>query len=159
MIRWIKTFLVALVALFFTLVVFGNLTDFKGNLLFVEHVLKMDSTYLSPNIMWRAIDNYPTHVLAYVFIILVELVAAVILWIGSYRLFKSCHDSDVFKNNKYYANLGLVVGIALYFGGFIVIGGEWFAMWQSSAWNGVDAAARFSMLLLFVLLFLNQQEN
>ena len=33
--------------------------------------------------------------------------------------------------------------VLLLFGlGFIGIGGEWFAMWQSSDWNGLDAASR-----------------
>jgi Predicted small integral membrane protein (DUF2165) len=30
--------------------------------------------------------------------------------------------------------------LLLFAGGFIAIGGEWFVMWQSSDWNGLDPA-------------------
>ena len=33
--------------------------------------------------------------------------------------------------------------VLLLFGaGFLAIGGEWFAMWQSKDWNGLEAATR-----------------
>jgi predicted small integral membrane protein len=44
--------------------------------------------------------------------------------------------------------------VLLLFGaGFVAIGGEWFAMWQSKSWNGLDAATRvilFSGVVLVV---------
>ena len=43
----------------------------------------------------------------------------------------------------------------LYYIGFIAIGGEWFAMWQSSTWNGQQSAFRFltcAMLVMIVVL-------
>ncbi len=46
--------------------------------------------------------------------------------------------------------------VLLLFGlGFFAIGGEWFAMWQSSDWNGLDAAARNVMLAAFALVVVN----
>jgi predicted small integral membrane protein len=32
----------------------------------------------------------------------------------------------------------------------MAVGGEWFAMWQSSQWNGQDAAFRITMIMLAV---------
>ena len=41
----------------------------------------------------------------------------------------------------------------------MVVGGEWFAMWQSKTWNGQEAAFRFYMTLLAVLIFVNQTDG
>jgi predicted small integral membrane protein len=45
------------------------------------------------------------------------------------------------------------MGFLVWFLGFMVIGGEWFAMWQSDTWNGQDAAFKFYMTILAVLIF------
>ena len=37
----------------------------------------------------------------------------------------------------------------------MIVGGEWFAMWQSSVWNGQDAAFRFYMTILGVLIYVS----
>ena len=44
MTRSAKLLLVAGIALYYTLVVFNNLTDFNSNYEFIQHVLSMDST-------------------------------------------------------------------------------------------------------------------
>jgi predicted small integral membrane protein len=41
----------------------------------------------------------------------------------------------------------------------VVVGGEWFAMWQSRAWNGQEAAFRFYITALAVLVFVSQPDN
>jgi predicted small integral membrane protein len=46
------------------------------------------------------------------------------------------------------------LGFLLYGLGFLVIGGEWFAMWQSEQWNGQDAAFRFLVTISAVLIIL-----
>lgn len=35
----------------------------------------------------------------------------------------------------------------------MVVGGEWFLMWQSHQWNGQEAAFKFYMAILGVLIF------
>jgi predicted small integral membrane protein len=37
---------------------------------------------------------------------------------------------------------------------FLVVGGEWFLMWQSKNWNGQDAAFRMFAIIGIALLFL-----
>ena len=37
--------------------------------------------------------------------------------------------------------------------GFLVVAGEYFAMWQSQTWNGQEAAFRIIMVMLGVLIF------
>jgi predicted small integral membrane protein len=54
---------------------------------------------------------------------------------------------------------GLVLGFALWFFGFMVVGGEWFQMWQSQSWNGQEAAFRFIGCIGLVLIFLVQKDD
>ena len=55
--------------------------------------------------------------------------------------------------------IGVGLGFLLWFTGFMVVGGEWFAMWQSKAWNGQQATFWFYMTLLAVLIFVNQPDG
>jgi predicted small integral membrane protein len=41
----------------------------------------------------------------------------------------------------------------------MVVGGEWFAMWQSPTWNGQQAAFRFYTTLLLALIFVAQNDS
>ena len=41
----------------------------------------------------------------------------------------------------------------------MVIGGEWFQMWQSPRWNGQEAAFRFYLTILAVLIFVMQKDE
>jgi predicted small integral membrane protein len=50
---------------------------------------------------------------------------------------------------------GLLMVMLLFGAGFIGIGGEWFSMWQSEDWNGLDAATRV-FLFSGVVLIVNQ---
>ena len=51
------------------------------------------------------------------------------------------------------------LGFIVWFFGFVVIGGEWFQMWQSSQWNGQQAAFRFYLTILAVLIFVMQKDE
>src|SRR5437764_12980154 len=81
-----KTALVAAVAFFFTLVAFGNITDFGSNWQFVRHVLSMDTTFPDSSLRWRAITDPTAQAAGYWLIIAAEAIAAVLLWAGTFRL-------------------------------------------------------------------------
>ena len=51
------------------------------------------------------------------------------------------------------------MGFLVWFFGFMVVGGEWFAMWQSQTWNGQDAAFKFYVAIIGVLIYLNQPDG
>ena len=59
--RIAKLLLLAGLALFYTLVVFDNLTDPNSNFQFVRHVLTMDTTFPGNNGMWRAMPSPAWH--------------------------------------------------------------------------------------------------
>jgi predicted small integral membrane protein len=55
--------------------------------------------------------------------------------------------AEVFNRSKVWAVAGLIVGFALWFFGFTIIAGEYFAMWQSK-----ECAARGAFILQLCLL-------
>jgi predicted small integral membrane protein len=152
--RAAKAALVAAIALFATLVAFGNLTDYNTNFVFVEHVLSMDTIYPFSTIKYRAITSPALHHAAYAIIIAAEAATAVLCWIGAVLLVRHLRaDARTFNRAKTYAALGLTLGFLLWQVGFMSIGGEWFGMWQSQQWNGVPSAFRFLMTIIAVLIF------
>lgn len=64
-----------------------------------------------------------------------------------------------FNTAKSLVMVGCGIGFLLWFTGFMVVGGEWFAMWQSKTWNGQTAAFHFYMTLLGVMIFVNQPDG
>ncbi|MBD0844297.1 MULTISPECIES: DUF2165 domain-containing protein [unclassified Streptomyces] len=140
--------LTASVALYMALVAFGNITDFGTNQQFVRHVLAMDTTFKDDDLMWRAVTSKGLQDAAYVAIIVWETLAALVLIYGSWLWAR--HDTARARRVSTY---GLLMVMLLFGAGFIAIGGEWFAMWQSGDWNGLDAATRvfvFSGIVLLV---------
>jgi len=157
--RLAKIFLVILVAFFALLVALNNITDYNSNFQFVKHVLTMDTTFEGNQLMWRAIDVPWIHHFAYISIIGAEALVGFLCLAGAYLLWKSAKaDKATFEKSKWLATYGLVLGIGLWFGGFMSVGAEWFLMWQSPVWNGQSAAFRFIVIIFATLIFLNQQE-
>ncbi|MCZ0983269.1 DUF2165 domain-containing protein [Streptomyces diastatochromogenes] len=145
------TALTATVALYMTLVAFGNITDFGTNQQFVQHVLSMDTTFKDPDLMWRAVESPAFQNTAYVAIILWETLAAAVLLTATWLWIRGLRR-DAYDRARAATTVGLVMVLLLFGMGFLAIGGEWFAMWQSPDWNGLDAAARNVALAAFTLL-------
>ncbi len=139
--------LTGILALYITLVALGNITDFGTNQDFVRHVLAMDTTFKDDDLMGRAITSRGLQDTAYVAIIVWETAAALVLLLATWRWIRRDHDGA--RRLTTYGTLLLMV---LFGAGFIAIGGEWFAMWQSSDWNGLDAATRVFLLSGVVLI-------
>lgn len=147
--------MVASIALFFSIVTFNNVLDFESNWLFVKHVLSMDTTYHSRALMWRAITNPFHQKYAYYFLIGWECLTAIICWVGCIVLMLKIKKNEAtFNESKKIAFIGLFLGFLLYMVGFIIVGGEWFSMWQSTTWNGQMTAGLFINLIMFVMIFL-----
>jgi predicted small integral membrane protein len=147
-----KTVVVAAIAFLFSLVAFGNITDYGTNLPFVQHVLMMDTLVPSAAIRYRAVEAPALQQAAYLLIIAVEVVSAALCWFGVIRLFRSLRASGAaFNRAKSMAVAGLTLGYLLWQVGLIAIGGEWFGMWMSHEWNGVESAFRFLVMTLGAL--------
>jgi predicted small integral membrane protein len=157
--RLVAIVLVALATLYATLVALNNITDYDSNFQFVQHVLRMDTTFAGNRLMWRAIESPVWHHVCYIGIITTESLVAMLGWISLFGMWRARLDASLFNQKKRLASLALTLGIILWFGGFIVIGGEWFLMWQSETWNGTESAFRIAAIFTLFLSFLNFGEQ
>ena len=149
-IRLSKTATVAAIALFASLVAFGNITDYGTNWAFVQHVLSMDTTFANSSLRSRAITDPSLQTGGYWLIIATEALVAALLWAGAVHLLAAI-GSRQFDRAKVIAVAGLSLGFLLYPVGFVAVGGEWFAMWQSQIWNGQQKAFEFIGMIGAVL--------
>jgi predicted small integral membrane protein len=155
--------LVAINALYIFLVALGNITDYDTNYAFVQHVLSMDTTNfggtagsgLDPDIMWRALTDPVIWNIAYIGVIIWESAAALVL-IGAMVLWvRGFIRGGQFGFARRVSSVGLLMIVLLFFGGFITVGGEWFSMWRSTAWNGLDPAFRNAVLASITLVLIH----
>ena len=152
--RFAVVVLTAMTALQMTLIAFGNITDFGTNQAFVQHVLAMDTTFRSPDMMWRAITSPGLQNAAYVVIIAWEalsalvLIAALVQWIRG-------KDGTA----RRLSTLGWVMWVLLFGVGFLAIGGEWFQMWQSEKWNGLQPALQNFLIATVALVVAHLPEK
>src|SRR5215208_1425739 len=112
--RLAKILVVAAIALFASLVAFGNLTDYDTNFSFVRHVLSMDTIFPSSTIKYRAITSVAMHHTAYAVIIAAEALTAFLCWIGASLLARQIRaDARIFNGAKTVAVAGLTFGFLL----------------------------------------------
>jgi len=162
-IRLSKILLVGSIGLLALVIVLNNLTDYDANFRYIYHVLTMDTVFPDNQLTWRAIQDPQLQKIVYGLIIATEAAIAGLCLAGAVRLWRVMGDSGaVFNRAKAIAIYGLTLAFLFWFVGFMVIGGEWFAMWQSADWNGQQPAFRFIGCVGIVLLYLamaDQEDN
>jgi predicted small integral membrane protein len=157
--RAIKLLLVLGVAVFYTLVVFNNITDYGSNYEFVHHVMLMDSTFEGNQGMWRAIHSPALHTVFYLSIIAWEAMTMILCWWGGLQMTRTFRGTAAeFHRAKRVALAGLTLSLLMWLVAFLSVGGEWFLMWQSKTWNGQDAAFRMFTVVGIVLLLAVQPD-
>ncbi len=157
--RMLQSLTLFVAGLFGLFVFAGNLMDYDSNFQFVRHVLSMDTTFEGNSLMWRAIDAPVIHHIAYIGIIVAEGVFAFLALVGGVKLFlRRSADTVAYNRARSWGYAAYGLGFIIWFFGFIVIGSEWFAMWQSSSWNGKDTAMGIATLWagFAVLLAINE---
>jgi predicted small integral membrane protein len=132
--------LTGMTAIQMTLVTIGNITDFGTNQSFVRHVLSMDTTFKSPHLMWRAVTSPGLADATYLAIISWEALTALIFVTGLVTWLRVLRTPRLAPLATNLATTGWIMQLMLFGVGFIAIGGEWFQMWQSSDWNGLQPA-------------------
>ena len=159
-IRYSKIAMVLSLAAFALLACFNNMSDYGANFEFVRHVLAMDTTFPDNRLMSRAIGSPVAWHAAYWLIIAVEgLTGLCLLWGVVQMLARRRAAAARFEAAKKWVVIGATCGFLLWFFGFMAVGGEWFLMWQSPSWNGQDAAFRFYMAILGVLVYVSLPER
>ena len=158
--RSAKILLVAGIALFYTVLVFNNITDFDSNYQFVRHVLMMDSTFPGNHAMWHALPSPAVHIVFYISIIAWEAATMILLWWGVLCLLRALRlSSAAFNLAKRVPVMALTLSMLMWLVAFLTVGAEWFLMWQSRTWNGQEPAFRMFAVAGLVLLILIQQET
>src|SRR5262245_38385258 len=120
-VRYCKAALVAVVAVFFSIIAFDNVVDYNSNWQFVQHVLSMDTTFPNSSLKWRAITNPTLQMLGYWSIIAWEAATAIVLWWGTARLVIAAPNASQFSLAKTIAVAGLTMGFVLYGLGFVIV--------------------------------------
>jgi len=154
-VRVLKIAAIFLPGLFATFVFLGNLMDFGSNYEFVKHVLSMDTTFEGNDLMWRSITSPAAWLVAYWGLIIAEGAVAVLGWVAAIQMLRAINkDSQTFSSKKKLGYIAFLLALCIWFVGFIVIGSEWFAMWQSQIWNGKQTAMDITEVLLgFMILY------
>ena len=159
-VRLAKIAMTAALAAFAFIVTYDNLVDYGSNYEFVRHVLSMDTTFPGNKLMDRAITDPRIWALAYAAIIAAEGLTFLLLLAATIAMLLALRAPPAgFQLDKVWLVAGATLGFGVWFFGFMVVGGEFFAMWQSKTWNGQEAAFRFYMTLLGVLIFVNQPDS
>lgn len=158
--RFAKVVMVGCLALFALLVTADNVIDYDTNYNFVTHVLSMDTTFPGNVLLYRRITSPALWQAGYALIIVGEGLTGVSLAVATISLARHLRsDSTRFNRAKRFVFVGATLGFLVWFFGFMVVGGEWFSMWESAKWNGQEAAFRFYLTILAVLIFVNQADD
>ena len=157
--RTAKAGAVLLMAVYLSLVAFGNVTNYGANLGFVAHVMTMDTTFRSEASMWRAVHSPALHRAAYFAIIVLQAAAALLCWTDGVRLLSRRREPHLFHAAKAPALAGLGLGAFIWFGLFLAVANEWFLMWQSSEWNARPTAFNLALLTFLALVFVASRDN
>jgi predicted small integral membrane protein len=147
-------------AIFCLLVAFDNITDPRSNYAFVSHVMRMDTIFPDSKIMYRSVTDPLWWTICYSLIIATQIVCGGLFLAGAIRMWQARAAAAAdFHRAKTYAIAGCLLAFLLWFFVFMVIAGEWFAMWQSKTYNAQQASFRFYVTVLAVLIFLNQRDD
>jgi predicted small integral membrane protein len=158
--RLAKVAVIAALAAFALVVSYDNIVDYDSNFEFVKHVLSMDTTFPGNALKHRAITDQSVWTAAYALIIATEALTGLLLAIGALLLLaRLTAPAAAFNRAKACAVAGLTVGFGLWFFGFLVVAGEYFAMWQSTVWNGQAAAFRISMVILGAMIWISLPDS
>lgn len=137
-----------------------NVTNAQDAYAAVAMALGMESTFGWEGLTWRAIDTPALAWMAFAIIVLMEGVVALLGFIGAWTIFAAREaTAERFHEAKRPGLAACAVGMILWNGGFIVIGGEWFALWQTGDFNPVPAAFRFATMLAAIAIFVAMRDT
>ena len=156
-----KVTLTGVVAALCLLIGYNNIVDYGSNMMFVQHVLSMDTTFPDNAVRTsRAVSDPRLQSNAYMIIILAELAIGLACLAGTMKMMFALNaPAATFNKAKNIAVLGLSAGVAFLLMAFLVVGGEWFQMWQSQMWNGQEAAFRLVASIGLILIFVSLKDT
>jgi predicted small integral membrane protein len=156
--RHLKAALVGAVAFYMSLVVLGNVLDPAANYAYVQHVFSMDTVFPANTQTWRALRQPIFWRLGFAAILLYEIAVTGWLLRATQRLLLA-REAAEWAPARDFASAALVATMLLWLVPFITVGGEWFQMWQSEQWKGIEPATRNFTVHGIVLLYLQSRHE
>lgn len=159
-IRFLKILLVACVGLQGWLYVAGNLANWDAATAAVGYVLGMQANEVYPTRIVPAVTDPMLVTAALVVIVIGEFLVGALSMKGAWDLWRvRRRDAARFNAAKTFAVLGPGMAMLVWFGGFIVLGGALFQMWQSPVGAGsFEGAFIYAGWSALVLLFVNMPD-
>lgn len=160
-IRYLKIILVFFVGLQALLYVTGNIANWDSAVHHVGYVLGMEGHELYTVPIFPAITHGVLVTIAFLIILTGEFLVGALSLKGAWDLWKVRKDAaDAFNASKTYAVLGTGMAMVVWFGGFIVIGGALFQMWQTQLGDAsFSGAFVYAVTAGVVMLFVNQPDK
>lgn len=160
-VRILKIVLVALVGLQGWFYAAGNIVNWDSGIGAVAYVLGMKGHEIYGNHIFPPITSTALVTIAFLIIITGEFLVGALSLKGAWDLWRARGGSaDEFNSSKTFALLGPGMALVVWFGGFIVMGGALFQMWQTQIGSGsFDDAFVFAATSGLVLLFVNSADH
>lgn len=161
LIRYLKIILVVFVGLQAWFYVAGNVANWDYGLAAIAYVLGMEGHEYYPVHILPALTASWTHVVAFVIILIGEFLVGALSLKGAFNLWKARDaGADAFNSAKQTAIAGCAMAMVVWFGGFIVIGGALFQMWQTELGDGsFDGSFIYAASSGLVLLFVDRPDR
>lgn len=156
MARVTTSIFVLMVAAYYLMVAFDNITNptnpNASNWPFVQGVLSGDGVPADSGFQWRFIDATWFQALSYIGVMVGETLAGVTLLIGGILGLRRSGSCPRWGNTQKWTYVGGTIGLAVFFFGFMVVGGNWFIMYLNSKWNGLEPAFQNSAMTGIMLI-------
>lgn len=154
--RAVTSVFVLMVASYYLVVAFDNITNptnpNASNWLFVQGVLSGDGVPADSGFEWRFIDASWFQAMSYIGIMTMEAITGLLLLLAGVLGLRSARSSSRWAAAQRWTYVGGLAGLAVFFFGFVVVGGNWFIMYLNSTWNGLDPAFQNSVVTLSMLI-------
>lgn len=135
---------------------FDNITNptnpNASNWPFVQGVLSGDGVPADSGFEWRFIDAHWFEVISYIGIITGQTLTGVTIAIAGVLGVRRSGSCPRWGNAQKWTYLGGILGPAVFFFGFMTVGGNWFIMYLNSKWNGLMPAFQNSVMTVTMLI-------
>ncbi len=85
-------------------------------------------------------------------VVAAECITCILLIIASVKGLRASSTAALWGHAQKWSIAGGIVGLALFFFGFMVVGGNWFIMYLNSKWNALEPAFWSAVMTMFMVL-------
>jgi len=160
-IRYLKLILVLFVGLEAWFYFAANIANWDSGLAAIGYVLGQDGHEYYPVHIFPSLTSPVAHVIAFLIILSGEFLVGALSLKGALDLWKMRNASaEAFNASKRYAIMGCSMAMVVWFGGFIVVGGALFQMWQTELGDSsFDGSFVYAVTAGLILLFVDRPDN